>query len=243
MKLSKEALLKKNQYHGGEHWIKVTFDSAEAAERACYYSPHTLNGYLIHAEPYRGVGPSAPDEAILATPQAVESAKASPSQRSSTTLQRMTPSMSETATSATATATGTQPDLNPPSTPTPRPRSALTSSTLLSSSQTALSTTAGASTALYKSPAKTPRIRGAKRAILHPAEKALLPAPSPWQRLFTSLPLVGLLFGSGSSIIGDHVPTDSNGNFDKSKASLYWLFWFWVDWLFWSDFCGLKGED
>jgi hypothetical protein len=241
-KLSKEALLKKNHYHGGEHWIKVTFDSAEAAERACYYAPHTIKGYLIYAEPYRGVGPLT-DEAILATPQAMESAKASPSQRSSATLQRMTPSMSETATSATATATGTQPDLNPPATPTPRSRSTMNLSALRPGTQTALSAPGGTSTALLNSPEKTPRIRGAKRAVLHPAEKALLPASSRWQRLFAHLPLVGLLFASGSDIIGDHVPTDASGNFDKSKASLYWLFWFWIDWLFWSDFCGLKGED
>jgi hypothetical protein len=241
-KLSKDALLKKNHYHGGEHWIKVTFDSAEAAERACYYAPHTIKGYYVHAEPYRGVGPLA-DEAILATPQAIESAKASPSQRSSTTLQRMTPSMSETATSATATATGTQPDINPPATPTPRSRTHIISPDPGLGSQSALATPRGTSTALQKSPQKTPRIRGAKRAILHPADKALLPAESRWRRLFSMLPLFSLFFGSGSDIIGDHVPTDENGKFDSSKASLYWLFWFWVDWLFWSDFCGLKGED
>lgn len=241
-KLSKEAVLKRNNYRGGEHWIKVTFDSDKAAARACQYAPHNIKGYLIYAERYRGVGPAV-DEAIIATEEAIESAQGSPSQRSTSTLQQM--QSSETASSATATATntGTLPD---PFNPTPtdplalrRPRT--TALSPLGTSQP-LTPVEGTSTAVQPAPGKTPRIRGAKRTTLLPAEQALLPAKSNVQRLVGGWFLIGLLFGGGD-MIGDSVPRDDAGNFDSSKASLYWIFWYYVDLLFRTDFCGLQGDD
>ncbi|KAF2421244.1 hypothetical protein EJ08DRAFT_653478 [Tothia fuscella] len=235
-KLSKEALLKKNRYHGGDHWIKVTFESAEAAERACYASPHVVKGYIIYAETYRGVGP-AEDRAIHATPaarQAISSATVSPSQRSSATVQQNTfTPPSDTATSATATAPISLPD--PFLASTGPARSGLT--------PIFPGTTSSSSTALQSSPERPLRIRGAKRAVLLPAEQALLPASSRWQRAFGSWPLIGLLLGGGSDLIGDAVPRNDAGEFDMAKAGLYWLFWFWIDSIFGSDFCGLRGED
>ncbi|EKG18095.1 hypothetical protein MPH_04627 [Macrophomina phaseolina MS6] len=62
--LSAAALRKKNTYSGGNHWIKVTFDSPEAADRACHYSPHILHGHAVFAELYRGTGPTRGDVAI-----------------------------------------------------------------------------------------------------------------------------------------------------------------------------------
>lgn len=51
-----------NRAHGGEHWIKVTFDGHAAAEAAFYASPQKILGHLTYAEPYRGV-PPVKDEA------------------------------------------------------------------------------------------------------------------------------------------------------------------------------------
>ena len=65
--LPQAAIQKIKRYQGGNHWIKVTFDSPQAAERACWSSPHPIHGYLCHAEPWRGVAPS-PDVAILERP-------------------------------------------------------------------------------------------------------------------------------------------------------------------------------
>lgn len=48
--LSREALAKSRVYRGGQHWIKVTFDSAEAADRACAYSPVEIDGCEVHCE-------------------------------------------------------------------------------------------------------------------------------------------------------------------------------------------------
>src|SRR4029079_9891399 len=51
-----------NRADGGEHWVKVTFESTEAANAAFYASPQSILGYFVYAEPYRGM-PPAKDEA------------------------------------------------------------------------------------------------------------------------------------------------------------------------------------
>ena len=56
--LSREAIKKSRIYHGGNHWIKITFDSYQAAERACFYSPIDIDGYLVHCEMWQGRGPA-----------------------------------------------------------------------------------------------------------------------------------------------------------------------------------------
>ena len=232
-KLSKEAMLKKNRYHGGEHWIKVTFDSAEAAERACHYSPHVIKGHIVHAEPYRGSGPST-DVAIPATEAAVASVTASPSQDSSRTLQIPPGGISETASSATATgiegreeSASSSATAQPPQTPVQR------------KTRSPLSPTASTSSKILQtSPKKTIRIPGVKG--LEPSEKALLPAQSSWHRTFSNLPLIGLLFGGGNDVIGNQVPRKEDGSFDWQNASSYWRFWAYLDWMLKSDFCGIR---
>ena len=57
--LSREAIKKSRIYQGGNHWIKVTFDSYQAAERACFYSPIDIDGYMVHCEMWQGRGPAA----------------------------------------------------------------------------------------------------------------------------------------------------------------------------------------
>ncbi|QDS70121.1 hypothetical protein FKW77_005359 [Venturia effusa] len=231
-RISQEALRKKNQYDGGEHWIKVTFDSAEAAERACYYSPHVIKGYLVYAEPYRGSGPTN-DEAILATPAAVASATASPSQRSSATLQNHTPGRTPSVTASSATATTALQDPFASIAPSPLAQS-------LAAQNPTPST--GRSTALATEQRKPPRIRGAKRAVLLPAESALLPSATTWQK-FANVPIVNLFIGGGSDVIGHQVPRKEDGTFDWDNASVYWKFWFCVDYYCWTDWLGLKGDD
>ena len=45
------------QYAGGACWVKVTFDSRAAADRAIASSPHALHGHWVHAAPYTGHRP------------------------------------------------------------------------------------------------------------------------------------------------------------------------------------------
>jgi hypothetical protein len=206
------------------HWIKVTFDSAEAADRACYASPHKLNGYLVYAERYRGTGPNT-DAAIPATAEALRGLSASPSQNStSSTILSNGNGGSVTASSATATA----PSQSIQSPPAGR----------FGSSSTGTSTTA------ISTPQKA-LLRGAKRVVLLPADKAVLPATSRWQKTFGGLPLVGFFIGgSHNDMIGDQVPLKDDGDFDWDKASLYWQFWALLDYyIFFANFLGLKGDE
>ena len=241
--LSDSALRKKNAYVGGSHWIKVTFDSARAADAACRCAPHVICGYLVYTQPYRGAGPGS-DAAILAPANTnLINASASPGRSSddaTTTLSQQTLQQeispgSSTATSATATegnasrqsqVNNPQPSLirhNTSSTPTSNTMtgtSALSYPSLGTPGRSSTSTSPFpfdpfASNHVYKNNAnsntlptpQTPsqaqsrhqtqlatplRVQGAKRAVLLPADEALLPVIPRWQRLLSQIPIVNL---------------------------------------------------
>ncbi|KAK3393045.1 hypothetical protein B0H63DRAFT_457234 [Podospora didyma] len=69
--LTAEERAKVNKADCGEHWVKVTFESAEAAEAAVASSPQSILGHLVYAEPYHGI-PPARDEAIVDVPVVTE---------------------------------------------------------------------------------------------------------------------------------------------------------------------------
>jgi hypothetical protein len=56
--LSADANRKSKRYAGGYHWIKITFDSTQSADRACFYSPQEIDGHLVYCELYHGHGPA-----------------------------------------------------------------------------------------------------------------------------------------------------------------------------------------
>jgi hypothetical protein len=248
--LSKSAMAKVNEFVGGNHWIKVTFDSAEAAERACHYSPHSIQGYTVFAEPYRGTGPTGGDRAIRTTVGG--SLAASPNTLSSATMQLGASQSSATMSSATATASvpASMPS-RMPSEPMFRPSGAFpweseaiapthaTPTALPVDVQTRQN---GRTTALRNGqPGRTTlRIKNAKQVQFLPQEKAFLPAPPRWQQTLSSFPVIGWVIGSGHGIIGDQVPRKEDGQFDNASASLYWRLWYMVDTCFGSDFCGVK---
>src|SRR5271156_3424236 len=62
--LTKDALKKSRTYRGGNHWIKVTFDSYQAAERACFYSPVEIDGHMVFCEMWQGRAPFS-DQPLL----------------------------------------------------------------------------------------------------------------------------------------------------------------------------------
>lgn len=224
--MSEEALRKKNRFAGGDNWIKITFDSQESADRACHASPHVIKGYLVHAEPYRGVY-QRDDVPIPATEKAVQSVTASPSQNSSVTVQHATGMSSATVSSGTAATS-----LSPPAMGAFDDTNTSTN-TQLQPQSTALAT---------KPPGEyTLRIRGAKKAVLLPAEQALLPATSVWQRTLAKIPLVGWLLSGGGELIGGAIPRKEDGSFDADKASVWWRFWHSFDAVTGADTCGLRG--
>jgi hypothetical protein len=256
--LSKSALRKVNEYVGGDHWIKVTFDSAEAAERACHYSPKVVQGYTVYAEMYRGMGPHGGDRAIRAEVNGT-SQIASPGTMSSGTVGPRGGTSQSSATASSATATAPQ-RLLPRSTTEPSfrasgafpshvddmplaPYEQLEQHQALDLSTIPAQTT---TTALHpRSGRATLRLKGAnvKPAVFLPQEKAFLPAKPRWQQTFGSLPIIGWVIGSGQGIIGDHVPRKEDGSFDVVSASLYWRVWYMVDNCFGSDFCGVRDAE
>jgi hypothetical protein len=246
--LNKSALRKVNEYVGGDHWIKVTFDSAEAAERACHYSPHSIQGYTVFAEPYRGTAPTGGDRAIRANAGVALSQTASPNTLSSGTVGGRDPSQSSTtASSATATShllRSTTEPLFRASGAFPQDHDAMVPiSQAQPSSQSLAQSSSSTTTALNPRSARaTLRLKGAnvKPAIFLPQEKAFLPATSRWQQTVGSLPIIGWVVGSGQGIIGDQVPRKEDGSFDASAASLYWRTWYAVDACFGTDFCGVR---
>ncbi|KAJ8109985.1 hypothetical protein OPT61_g7058 [Boeremia exigua] len=249
--LSKAALSRVNQFVGGDHWIKVTFDSAEAAERACHYSPHNIQGYTVFAEAYRGTGPQGGDRALHAQIGGAISLLSSPQTGTSSTI----PDTSTTASSATAT-TGPAPITLPRSTTMPlfpsgafpmddgpldRAPPAPVAVTRQSQTQTVTTSAQLAPT----SRRATLRLKGAnvKPAVFLPQEKAFLPAPPRWQQTFGSLPIIGWVIGSGQGIIGDQVPRKEDGSFDANTASLYWRTWYSIDSCLGTDFCGVRDAE
>jgi hypothetical protein len=263
--LSKSALRKVNEYVGGDHWIKVTFDSAEAAERACHYSPRVIQGYTVYAEMYRGTGPQSGDRPIRAEAGSISQAT-SPNTVSSATVggARGVSASSTTASSATATASRpasqgllsrstTDPAFLRRSGAFPSHVDDMPVEPVRSQQQeqhTALdSTTFPATTTTTalnpRSQRATLRLKGAnvKPVVFLPQEKAFLPAKPRWQQTFGSLPIIGWVIGSGQGIIGDHVPRKEDGTFDQNSASLYWRVWYMVDNCFGSDFCGVRDAE
>lgn len=244
--LSQAAIRKINTYEGGNHWIKVTFDSPDAAGLACHYSPHVIHGYVVSAELYRGEGPNA-DTAVTAASAntvVVDSLRQRrPTRQDSTSNWISTPSQTELAPVTLQKL--------------PRDPKSSTSSDTTVSSATAIGSGSGSGTdqtltlstsslASSQQTLKPLRITNATRAVLLPASSALLPVP-PWTtRVFGHWPLIGALFGGdggNGDIIGGAVPRKDEGGFDWDKASFWWRACWRLDSWFGTDMCGMKGED
>ena len=233
--LTKAALKKKNTFAGGDHWIKVTFDSRAAADLACARSPHIVKSYLVYAEPYVGRGPGK-DEAIVATQAGAQiTDEVLPTTFSTTALNPVIEGSpngtSTTATSATAT-THPQTTTQNGIIPRPGPQRAI-SDPFAAPVTPARSTTALQPQSQQLTQRRRGRISGVTPVDLLPATAAFMPqqAKASWYaRLWPG------------EVIGSSVPKREDGGFDYEKASLYWkLFWFVDSWVG-TDFCGLRVE-
>ncbi|EEU45232.1 uncharacterized protein NECHADRAFT_41594 [Fusarium vanettenii 77-13-4] len=212
-----------NRADGGEHWVKVTFGSSEAGETAIYASPQRILGHLVYAEPYRG-HPPAKDEACPDVDNAVPDLSRSQSMPAPTPR---TKSFSGMPTSFNSRLL----DLSPPHSQT----SSLTMDTGTISQSTATvteplpqSTTTGIEPIEIQDEDSVfcRRIPTARRATLLPAEQALLPQQTVMQRLVNAIPFVKWF---GGSMIGNEVPRTETGEFDWTRASLYWKLIWWLD--------------
>lgn len=222
-----------NRADGGEHWVKVTFESAEAANAAIYASPQRILGYLVSAEPYRGI-PPAKDEACpdvdsimdneFERSQSMPAAVGMGTPRRKSTnnngnnmptmlhsrLMDMSPSESKTSSQTLDTAT-----LTP-------------SHTSSATMQDAPGLSSGVEPMELQEEDSIfcRRIPTARRARLLPAEQALLPQQSVMQRFVNAVPFIKWFSGS---MIGNEVPRTETGEFDWGRASLYWKIIWWLD--------------
>ncbi|KAL7925774.1 hypothetical protein ACQKWADRAFT_200566 [Trichoderma austrokoningii] len=222
-----------NRADGGEHWVKVTFASAEAGNAAVYSSPQRILGHLVYAEPYRGLAP-AKDEACPDTEQlAEERSKSVPSFAPPSFGQPKRKSVSGLPTTFNSRLLDLSPAESRESSQT------MNSATLTSLSHGSSATITeplpfGLTTTTGIEPMEMGhedsifcrRIPTARKARLLPAEQALLPQQSVVQRVLNALPVIKWFSGS---MIGNEVPRTETGEFDWGRASLYWKIIWWLD--------------
>jgi hypothetical protein len=220
--LTPEERAKVNKADSGEHWVKVTFESAEAADAAIYASPQKILGHLVYAEPYHNIPPARdepiPDPATLGrTPSLGRLTRT----QSGLGMQQMggfewSPPRSQVSTSLTADTMTVDSHVD---------------------SNTSSNTVTGRAPAggndapqVQEQPddAFCRAIPTVRKAKLLPVEQALLPAPSFAQRIANHVPF--LMWFNGA-MIGSEVPRTDMGEFDWAKASLYWKLMWWLDFL------------
>ncbi|WYZ39350.1 hypothetical protein EsH8_III_001264 [Colletotrichum jinshuiense] len=230
--LTGEERTKVNRADGGEHWVKVTFESADAADAAVYASPQRVLGYLIYAEPYHGHPPSR-DEPIPDVDSLVHGHEDEHNRSQSVPTggfgTHRTPRKHRTASKSGGNSFAVSnnrlmSDLSPPI--------SLTSSNTIETA-TISNTTSSSATVTESQPLLRTedsmfcrRIPTARKAKLLPAEQALLPQQSYAQRLVNAVPFLKWFSGS---MIGNEVPRTDFGDFDWNRASLYWKIIWWLD--------------
>ncbi|KAJ6095346.1 histidine phosphatase superfamily, partial [Penicillium sp. IBT 16267x] len=256
--LSADANRKSKRYAGGFHWIKVTFDSSQAADRACFYSPQEVDGHLVFCELYHGHGP-AEDTAIPADSND-DFPLRSRASRTLTSTQSTSFLSSKDQDRLTLPRSFAMNNLSSVmDAPEPEEGSSFDSSTATFTTGTATGTTVtatGASTGLDRSSSLHQRnvptpvepkpeseymthIPTVRRTKLRPLAEALPPQPTVTERVLRSIPILSWFTGD---IVGDGPQFREDGAFDYDKSNSYWRFWYMVDKILGTDICGLKEE-
>lgn len=261
--LSKDALRKSRVYKGGKHWIKVTFDSYQAAERACFYSPIDIDGYSVHCEMWHGRGPT------VDVPIVTGSDTAGLIRSNSQTARTLQPSQSSQFLSGKDSAVAgferamqtlprshALPDIQygqPPaqddmSLDSTTASSATATEALVATPQTGLRSRSVPHLPSQTTPDPTSEymthIPSVKRVILRPISEALPKQPSFAERVLRSLPIVSWFIGDKTStgdFISDGPLLKEDGSWDPNNG-VYWSFWHTMDSIMGTDFCGLKED-
>jgi len=243
--LTPDANRKSKRYAGGFHWIKVTFDSTTAADRACFYSPQEIDGCTVFCEPYHGQGPaedipipkgsstsnltrSKTHHTLTVTNTSsffqqsglIDRAKTMPRSLTMNDLATATEveegdSQVSTGTASSATATGVE-------------------------QQNAVTQRRSAPPPEQQSESEfMTHIPTVRRAALRPVNEALPPQPTLNERILRSIPILSWFTGG---IVGEGPEFREDGTFDYEKSNLYWRFWYMFDQIFGTDICGFKEE-
>ncbi|EEP81148.1 predicted protein [Uncinocarpus reesii 1704] len=236
--LSADANKKAKKYAGGEHWIKVTFDSFAAADRACHFSPQDIDGYSVYCELYNGHGPNEDVPIPKGSRDTIKQKLADP-------YTFGPPASNDFLRTA---------DIDSAIIPRPFPPTSLKSdlkqfddtisqqSTTTASSATATAPVSDNDALRHRFPQPSQsefmtHIPTVRKAVLRPASEALPPQPSMGERIIRSIPILSWFSGD---IVGDGPVLKEDGSFDYDKSNLYWRFWYMVDTALGTDLCGLK---
>ncbi|KAI0393055.1 hypothetical protein F5Y17DRAFT_433956 [Xylariaceae sp. FL0594] len=258
--LTKSEREKVNKVAGGEHWIKVTFESQEAADAALYASPQEIMGHLVYAEPYHS-RPPVENAAVL---NVVGDVGMLADIRRSSSFRERPGRTSQSRNSISQTLPRSLQPAQPDGPVRRRAGSPFGSQSASQTMDTATATIPAATVTGLETEAKdkqqqqqqkeeeetqqeaerpSGRIRGARRITLLPADAALKRQPSFAERMLALIPLLGWFSGA---VIGDEVPRTELGEFDLNRASLYWKFLYWLDYwfrLFGNELVGGDKED
>lgn len=256
--LTPEERLRVNRADSGGHWVKVTFESQQAADAAIYASPQAILGHLVYAEYYKGLAPlrdeAVPDATTLAQGDEVPAGWRRPGYGGNRTAAELRPAFGDgvlpeavVANAATAAAgAGAGLDMSPPhshassrTVESGTVGSSSSSGTVIGGGQQQQQQLGGGGGPNGGGGALGPgggadgtycrKIPSAKKAVLLPAEQALLPQPSFTARVLSQIPFLKWFSGS---MIGNEVPRTAEGDFDWVQASLYWKLICWLDLVF-----------
>ncbi|KAG6367158.1 hypothetical protein INS49_001342 [Diaporthe citri] len=240
--LTPEERAKVNRADGGSHWVKVTFESSQAAEAALFSSPQAILGHLVYAEPYRGLPPLRDEPVPDATTAALGDEVPAPWRRAGHGGNRTAGELRPTfpggglPSEVVAGDGAMDVDMSPPQ--SQASSRTVESGTINGSSSTSNTVTGptadqlqlpGTAAANPENSVYCRRIPTARRVVLLPAEQALLPQQSYAQRLLGRIPFIKWFSGS---MIGNEVPRTQEGEFDWVNASLYWKLICWLDLMF-----------
>ncbi|KAI1334685.1 hypothetical protein F5Y15DRAFT_283660 [Xylariaceae sp. FL0016] len=226
-----------NKAAGGEHWVKVTFESQEAAGKALFVSPQKIMGHLIYAEPYNGF-PPMDDAAVLDVAGDVgmldgvvrSSSFRSRSRPRSRSRNSKNSTLPQNMSTPTTDRHGRDPQNGSPpvsQTSTQTMDSATVSGSSLSTATvTGIPVETSANEGELTNSTYSRRVRGAKRVQIKSAELAVKKGPTWVEWLLAMIPLLGWFSGA---MIGNEVPRTELGEFDMNRASLYWKIMYWLD--------------
>lgn len=250
--LTRQELVLSRKYHGGDCWLKVTFDSAESADLAIRASPHLIQGYWVYAELFNGEAPDHPDEPIPLQKEDLGRGRFGghapaprPSRSLGSSFAKNNKLQTRSLTALSNSFTGTsmvQADSQEPGDVIAQSSSTATSATATAPEHAELRhRVINEPVQNARPPQRDPRFfthfPDIPRTVLRPAHEAFLPQPSYLESWIQWLTAKGLYPGD---MIGDGPPFLENGEFDWASSSFYWKVFYWLDSHLWTNFCGTK---
>ena len=259
--LSREAMTKARVYRGGQHWIKVTFDSWESAERAVFYSPVEIDGCLVHCEPWNGKGPVADvpiprgveDAGSLLSANAKSKARTLGGVGGRSAISGFEQALNASTLPRNQTFPGAQ--FAQPTSLDDMEIESATASSATATGELQRANESGLRSRSVPNLSTQSVTKGIKRTVLRPISEALPPQRSVMDRILSSIPVVSWLLGYSAAtkpgLTGEKNAVDfseqgpivkEDGTWDKEHNNYYWKVWHLMDSTLGTDFCGLKED-